>query len=153
MDIKENYMQFEIFGGIYKDEHQPFLELEKFMNSHKTSIYSRLPFAIAELTYEFTSREFLELICRHGSRKIYLGKNKVKFETALDMKVSDDKYDKLIIVSDSSGYIEIPSRWGVFNLFRRVAYEKAHKEGMEENELVRIFGLTRRTILNLKHRG
>ncbi|NQZ05598.1 MAG: hypothetical protein HRT35_00415 [Algicola sp.] len=145
-------MRFEIFSGIYQGQYQLLQELENFMDSHKAEVYSYLPFAIGELTYELTSKEFLQIICRYGSRKIYLGKHKIKLEATLDMTISDDKYDKLISVSDSSGYIEIPSRWGVFNLLRRIAYEKAYREGMEADDIVRIFGITKRTIANLKHR-
>ncbi|NQY37714.1 MAG: hypothetical protein HRT37_22725 [Alteromonadaceae bacterium] len=144
-------MQYDNFSGIYKDKSNYFDRLVKFHNSHKTEIYSKLPFATAELTDGFSDEEFLSFIYEHGSKKLYLGKDKIKLEKTFKIEIDDKKFDRISGLTDSSGYIEIPSRWGVYNIYRRIAYEKAYKEGMEEQSMIQIFGITKRTFSNLKN--
>ncbi|WP_139015423.1 hypothetical protein [Pseudoalteromonas sp. TB64] len=82
--------------------------------------------------------------------KIYLGKQKSKLEMRLEIDLTESHYCKLCSLADSSGYIEIPNRWGIFSLLRKIAYENSIKNGMANEELIRVFGISQRTILTVR---
>ncbi|WP_404339066.1 hypothetical protein [Pseudoalteromonas mariniglutinosa] len=143
-------MHYEIFGAIYTNNINHMNELQTFYREHKVEVLSRLPFFLAELVEPFSAKEFYQFIELHGGKKIYLGKHKSKLEENLAMHISDSRYIKLCSLADSSGYIEIPNRWGIFSLLRKIAYENSIKNGMENNELIRVFGISQRTISTVR---
>jgi hypothetical protein len=144
-------MQYDIFSGINQKNSQHYKELSEFHEHHRTEIFSQLPFALAELTYDLSSEEFLLWISKHGSKKIYLGRDKRKIEKTLDMTIDPSLYTTLCDVSDSANYIEIPSCWGIFSLYRRIAYEEAFRLGVPDDQLIRQFGVSKRTCTNLRN--
>lgn len=125
-------------------------ELNTFYEEHQTEVLARLPFFLSELVEPFTAMEFYEFIGKHGGKKIYLGKDKSKLEEHLGIILTDIRYTKICSLADSSGYIEIPNRWGIFSLLRKIAYENSIKNGMENDELIRVFGVSQRTISTVR---
>lgn len=125
-------------------------ELYTFYDEYKIEILARLPFFLSELVESFSAKEFYQFIGEYGGRKIYLGKHKSKLEQSLSIELTQARYDKLCSLADSSGYIEIPNRWGVFSLLRKIAYEDSIKNGMDNDELIRVFGISQRTISTVR---
>ncbi|MEZ7278177.1 hypothetical protein [Pseudoalteromonas sp. 68 DY56-GL68] len=143
-------MHYEIFGAIYTNKINHMNELYTFYDEYKIEILARLPFFLSELVESFSAKEFYQFIGEYGGRKIYLGKHKSKLEQSLSIELTQARYDKLCSLADSSGYIEIPNRWGVFSLLRKIAYEDSIKNGMDNDELIRVFGISQRTISTVR---
>ncbi|MBH0020222.1 hypothetical protein I6F40_07585 [Pseudoalteromonas sp. SWXJ133] len=145
-------MHYEIFGAIYTNKINHMNELYIFYEDYKVEVLARLPFFLSELVELFTANEFYDFIEKHGGKKIYLGKHKSKLEMSLKISLTESHYRKLCSLADSSGYIEIPNRWGIFSLLRKIAYENSIKNGMANDELIRVFGISQRTISTARKR-
>lgn len=143
-------MYSELFSGLYKSKVNREKLFREFYSNNKVKILSELPFATAQLVAELNSYEFIEFIYKNGSKKIYVT-DQSRLESSLSLKINND-FNKIVLLTDSSGYIEIPSRWGIYSLFRKIALEKAFMEGADTKALIKYFGVSRRTISNLNRR-
>ncbi len=96
--------------------------------------------------------EGLRFIYRHGGKKFYFPNSYLGLPDSLAPEVPEQLFNRFSKVVDSSGYIEIPSPWGIFGAIRKFVIEEQFRQGMDTNTLQANFGITRKAIYNMKKR-
>lgn len=143
-------MSTQIFKGIYLDRVTQIDELEQFYATHKQSILSSLPFALAEMAVHLDATQFFSFIVRTSGQKIYIGKQQQEVEEKLGIILPNKTFKRLANLVDCGGYLEMPTSWGVFGMLRRTAYTTAFRDGCSDRQLLTDYGISNKTLLHLK---
>lgn len=141
----------EMFECIPRPQSAAFAELVGFCEQHRSLVLASLPFFAAELAHSNGFAEMLKLIRAAGGTKVYISHDHVKFNARFSLALTESQHDRLVLQSDSSGLIDLPSSWGIFVSIRRAAIIAALKNRHPRDEIVRRFGVTDRYLRKLSH--
>ncbi|WP_431224953.1 hypothetical protein ACQ86O_09050 [Serratia sp. L9] len=143
----------ELFSGLPLESSQRESHLISFCERYKTNILSVMPWVASEFAAYCGFEVLFRILHSHGGRKIYLPKELDKFSCLYGVNIPQHSYLKLYKKADSSGYLDIPSTWGVFIAIRRAALQIAMKEDIPAKLLTQTFGITMRNIRLIKSRN
>ncbi|RED52370.1 hypothetical protein [Aestuariispira insulae] len=142
-------MERHIFKGIPIYDEEAFAILETQFWENRSLILAGLPWLVSELIEWVGLRCALDLIYRHGGRKFYLRNERSDLSEKLGIDVPDQLYQRILQFSDSSGYVEIPSPWGVSERIRRALIWGDYKKGMTREEIRQTYGVSSRALSNI----
>jgi len=128
-----------------------FAELVGFCEQHRSLVLASLPFVAAEMAHSNGFAEMLKVIRRAGGTKVYISHDRRKFNSRFHLSLDEKQHDRLVLQSDSSGLVDLPSSWGIFVSIRRAAIIAALKNRHPRDEIVRRFGVTNRYLRKLSH--
>ncbi|TQI82339.1 hypothetical protein FHU10_2692 [Serratia fonticola] len=143
----------ELFSGLPLQNSERELRLVTFCERYKTNILSVMPWVASEFAAYSGFENLFKLLHSYGGRKIYLPKELSKFCHLYGVDIPQHSYHKLYKKADSSGYLDVPSTWGVFIAIRRAAMQIAMKENIPAKLLTQTFGVTMRNIRLIKSRN
>ncbi len=143
----------ELFSGLPLENSERESHLIGFCERYKTNILSAMPWVASEFAAYCGFEILFKILHSHGGRKIYLPKELNKFSHLYGVNIPQHSYLKLYKKADSSGYLDIPSTWGVFIAIRRAAMQIAMKEDVPAKRLTQTFGITMRNIRLIKSRN
>ena len=126
--------------------------MEQIINCCKEieiKVLSSLPYIACEIIDILGFESGFTYIYKHGGKKIHMPKCRQRLPIEVKNETSDILFKRLEKLIDSSGYIEIPSPWGVYSSLRKVFIEECIKSN-DANTLQQNFGLTVKSIYNIK---
>lgn len=135
-----------LFSGLPVMSSEKERELLQFCEDHQSYVLASMPWVASEIAGVCDFPTLFSLIYRQGGRKIYMPKDPRRFTELYDVNITVDDYCKIMKHVDSSGYIELPSAWGVFIAIRRAAMQIAMKENISSIDLTRTFGVSMRNV-------
>ncbi len=138
-----------MFKGFPIYDQVAFAKLEMLFNENRSLIMASLPWLVSELIEDFGFRLALEFIYKHGGRKIYLKNDRADLARKMDLNISDRLHRRILCFSSSSGYVEIPSPWGVSEAIRRAMIMGDYSKGMNREEIRQTYGLSSRALTNI----
>ncbi|MEO3430485.1 hypothetical protein AAFN88_16625 [Pelagibius sp. CAU 1746] len=141
----------ELFECIPPPESAAFAHLVRFCEQNRPLVLASLPFFAAEMAHSNGFADMLRLIRKAGGTKVYISHDRLKFNSRFSLKLTEQQHDRLVLHSDSSGLIDLPSSWGIFVSIRRAAIIAALKSRHPRGEIVRRFGVTDRYLRKLSH--
>ncbi|MGC6388035.1 hypothetical protein ACMV8I_10250 [Ewingella sp. S1.OA.A_B6] len=144
---------FELFSGLPIQHSEREVRLISFCERYKTNILSAMPWVASEFAEHCGFSGLFDFIHHHGGRKIYLPKESDKFLNIYGIAIPENSYKKIYKKTHSSGYLDMPSNWGVFIAIRRAAMQLAMKEDIPARLLTQTFGITMRSIRLIKSRN
>lgn len=139
-----------IFSGLPEVNSNGERELIDFCNRHKENVLAAMPWVASEIADACGFESLFCLIRHYGGRKIYLPRLTDKFREKYAIAILPKHYDRLCKSAGATGNIDIPSAWGVFVSIRRAAMQTALQKQVPPTLLVQTFGVTMRSIRNLK---
>ncbi|WP_020593489.1 hypothetical protein [Kiloniella laminariae] len=142
-------MKRQIFKGIPIYDDQAFSTLEDLFNENRGQILAALPWLVSELIEQVSFKITLEFIYENGGRKLYIRNDWKDLAKKFGFPVSEQLYNQIMHLSDSSGYLEIPSPWGVSERIRRALVVSSYNKGMSREEIRETFGVSSRSLTNL----
>lgn len=142
-----------LFSGLPLQHSERELRLIRFCERYKTNILSVMPWVASEFAAYCGFESLFKILHSYGGRKIYLPKEIGKFCHLYGIDIPQHSYLKLYKKADSSGYLDIPSAWGIFIAIRRAAIQIAMKEDVPSKLLTQAFGITMRNIRLMKSRN
>ena len=142
-------MERHMFKGIPVYDDAVFEALEDLFKKNQNRILATLPWLVCELIEKISFKEALEFIYYNGGRKIYIRNDRQNFSTTFGLRVSEDLYDQILHLSDSSGYVEIPSPWGVSERIRQALIMSSYHKGMSRENIRQTYGVSSRALTNI----
>ena len=142
-------MERHIFKGIPIYDEEAFATLEALYQENRGQILASLPWLVSELIEHIGLRQALEFIYRHGGRKFYLRNDRQDLVRKFGFDIPEFLYQRIVDLSDSSGYVEIPSPWGVSERIRRALIMSDFRKGMTREEIRQIYGVSSRALSNI----
>ena len=142
-------MERQIFKGIPIYDAAVFETLEDLFEKNRNQILAALPWLVCELIEEINFKEALEFIFHNGGRKIYIRNNRHDFSKTFGLRVSQDLFDVIKNLSDTSGYVEIPSPWGVSERIRQALIMSSFQAGMPREQIRQTYGVSSRALTNI----
>ena len=142
-------MERQIFKGFPIYDQVAFATLEQLFEENRGLVMASLPWLVAELIEDFGFREALEFVYCHGGRKIYLRNDRADLARKMDLNISQKLHERILNLSSSSGYVEIPSPWGVSEAIRRALIMGDYNKGMKREEIRQTYGLSSRALTNI----
>ncbi|MCZ4280307.1 hypothetical protein O4H49_05935 [Kiloniella laminariae] len=145
-------MKRQIFKGIPIYDDQAFKTLEDLFNENRGQILAALPWLVSELIEQVSFKITLEFIYENGGRKLYIRNDWKDLADKFGFPVTEQLYNQIMHLSDSSGYLEIPSPWGVSERIRRALVVSSYNKGMSREEIRETFGVSSRSLTDLFRR-
>ncbi len=142
-------MERHIFKGIPIYDADVFQTLEDLFNENRGQVLAALPWLVSELIEAVSFKDAMTFIYINGGRKLYISKDWHDLTQKFGFPVSEHLYNQIMILSDSSGYLEIPSPWGVSERIRKALVVSAYKNGRSREEIRETFGISSRSLTNL----
>lgn len=142
-------MERRIFKGIAIYDAAVFEALEGLFEKNRNRVLATLPWLVCEMIDKTNFKEALEFIYENGGRRIYIRHDREDFSNTFGLRLSQDLFDSILHLSDSSGYVEIPSPWGVSERIRQALIVSSFDQGMPREKIRRIYGVSSRTLTNL----
>ena len=142
-------MEQHIFKGIPIYDQEAFAILENLFIENRGQILASLPWLVSELIEHIGLREALEFIYKNGGKKIYIRNDCADLSRKFGLQLDESLYNKIVNLSDSSGYVEIPSPWGVSERIRKALIVSDFQRGSSREELRRTYGLSSRALTNI----
>ncbi len=127
-----------------------FTELVTFCNDHKYRVLSCLPNAAGVIASEQGFESMFTFIKKHGGKKVYIPVKKDKFNFKYKCSFEKKHFDYLYSFTDSRGFVDMPSVWGVYTSVRRAAILEDIFSGKSNNYIAKRFGVTDRGIRKMK---
>ena len=136
-----------VFAGLPAPDTPAFAALLAFCDQHRDEALAALPWAVAQIAESCGFAAMLQLVQRHGGRRIYLPRGRDACAARLGLETLDPAlHRRLLDRASAAGTIEIPSAWGVFVALRRVAIRAALHAGDTPQRLAQSFGIDEREL-------
>lgn len=142
-------MNDRLFKGLPIHDRVALQSLDDLFHANRSRVLSGLPWLVSELVEETSFPEALQFVYAQGGRKIYMSGDRQKFARALGLDLSKRLHGRIALFGDSSGYVEIPSSWGVSECLRRIFIQISLDAGMTREEIRTLYGVSNRGLNNL----
>lgn len=142
-------MKQDIFKGLPLYDEQAFNLLEDLYDENSDQILAALPWFVSELIIYLGFRKAMTFIYQNGGRKYYLNHERSRLSDKLGFDLSEQFYDRILALNDSSGNIEVPSPWGVSGRIRKALVISSYQNGMTREEIRETFGISPRLMTDL----
>ncbi len=139
-----------IFCGFIFNNNKYFTELVDFCGRHEFRVISCLPNAAGVLASNSGFEEMFTFIKEYGGKKIYIPANKDKCNKKYTLDFDDRHFSNFYSFTDTRGFIDMPSVWGVYTAIRRAAMLEDILTGKSNKEIINRFGITERGIRMIK---
>ncbi|GFM74375.1 hypothetical protein PSCICO_44140 [Pseudomonas cichorii] len=143
---------YTLFSGLPDRDDDRFSQIERFYLVHRHALLCTLPWLAAELAENDGILTMSCFIRRYGGSRLYINKSHQDFLKKIEIIISEKTHKQFITHVGASGSLDIPSAWGIFNAFRKVAIQQAITEDMPAQKIANCFGVTERHLRNLAHR-
>ncbi|MFI8417204.1 hypothetical protein ACQKDS_12245 [Serratia sp. NPDC078593] len=140
----------ELFSGLPVRHSERESKLIEFCEKYRVNILSAMPWVASEIAAQSGFSDLFNLVYCFGGRKIHMPPERKEFYKIYNISMTEHSYQRLYKKSDVSGYLELPSAWGVFMAIRRAAMQLAMKEDVPTMFLTKTFGVTMRNIRLIK---
>ena len=84
-----------------------------------------------------------------AGKKFYLQNDRESLSLKFGFDVPESLHLQILKLSDSSGYMEIPSPWGVSERLRSALILSDYKRGRTREEIRQLYGLSTRSLYNI----
>lgn len=136
----------KLFRGLPNPGTQAFAELIEFSDRFKSDLLRELPCFTSLIARHHSFADAYKVSYTHSGKRLYLPKDKVRFERKIGIALSTQSYDDILILSQGEPNIEIPSSWGVFTAVRKVAIQVYLNHSKSKQNAQLYFGTNRKFI-------
>lgn len=142
-------MEPQIFKGIPIYDDTAFQVLEDLFDENRGQILATLPWLVSELIERTNFKDAMTCVYQNGGMRFYLRNDREDLSKKIGLPISQDLYERVLALCDSSGYVEIPSPWGVSECIRRALIASDYHKGMSREDIRKTYGVSSRTLTNI----
>lgn len=135
-----------LFSGLPAEGSPACADLLDFLEANRIAVLAALPWAAAEIAGRDGFAVLLDVVRRLGGSRLYLSPEIQAFSRALGCQTCAATHRGLLRGAGAPAVVEIPSAWGLFLVFRRLALTQALAAGMATRAAARRFGVTERSL-------